>query len=77
MNGFFIYLSFVISSLFKYPFPTPSPAMYNSPATPIGTIFKLLSNIYACVFPKGVPIFISLLSVTSVKVENTVVSLGP
>ena len=51
--------------------------MYNSPATPIGTTFKFLSNIYVCVFASGTPIFISFNFVTSVNVENTVVSLGP
>ena len=77
LNGFFRYLSFVISSLFKYPFPTPSPAIYSSPATPIGTGFKFVSKIYIWVFPRGFPIFISFWFVTSVNEENTVVSLGP
>ena len=51
--------------------------MYISPATPIGTVFRFWSNIYICVLASGTPIFISFLLVTSVNVENTVVSLGP
>ena len=67
----------VNSELFKYPLPTPSPEIYISPAIPIGTGFKQLSKIYICVLSKGLPIVICSWLVTSVRVENTVVSLGP
>ena len=63
--------------MFKYPLPTPSPEIYNSPATPIGQGSKSVFKIYNCVFAIPLPIVTTLWFVTSVNVENTVVSEGP
>ena len=55
-NGSGVNRSAVSSGRFKYPRATPSPAMKSSPATPMGTGFKLPSNRYTRVFAIGLPI---------------------
>ena len=59
INGFGIKFEFVCSSLFIYPFPTPSPEMYSSPLVPCGNTFLFLFKIYICVLLIGVPIVTS------------------
>ena len=72
MNGLGKKLLFVSSGLFKYPFPTPSPEIYNSPIYPVGTRFLSLSKMYICVLSKGFPINL----VKSSLEEKLVKSLG-
>ena len=48
--------SFVNSSRFKYPFPTKTPLIYNSPTTPIGKSLWFLSSIKSWVLSTGLPI---------------------
>ena len=70
-------LSDVSSGLFKYPFVTPLPPIYNLPGTLIGTIFILLSSTYTFVFEIGFPIVTFFSLVKFLCVEKIVVSVGP
>ncbi len=82
LSGNFIKLLSVSSLLFKYPFPTLSPVIYNSPGVEIGTGFKFLSSINNFKLFKGIPIgmILYLFKISSFKtiaVEQIVVSVGP
>src|SRR5579863_1963312 len=78
-NGFPTNFSRVISSLFRYPRASPSPAICNSPATPTGCNLFLLSNTYICVLSIGRPIGTNALSnpPQSYAVTSIAASVGP
>src|SRR5215813_10467656 len=81
LNGSGMNLSPVPPSCFSYPRATPSPPMYISPRTPIGTGLFSLSNIYTFVFCTGLPIGALLFpptpGPTPYNVAHIVASVGP
>src|SRR5438105_9005344 len=70
--------SAVSSGRLRYPRATPSPPIYNSPATPTGSGCRWPSSTYVLVFPMGRPMGTGPSPTpTGYTVDQIVVSVGP